>query len=67
MTRDQKLALIFKHTHRDFKGTGQDKRLMILRDGVTCLVPLDGLRDGEIEKLLPYAEKKEQERKAARQ
>jgi hypothetical protein len=66
MEKQKKLALIFKHTHRDYKGTGQDKTLMILRDGVTCLVPLEGLRDGEIEKLLPYALKKEQERKPAR-
>lgn len=66
MEKQKKLDLIFKHTHKDFKGTGQDKTLMILRNGATCLVPLEGLTEAEVGRLLPYALKKEQERKAAR-
>ncbi len=62
-SREQKLTLIFRHTHRDYKsGKGADRAILIFRNG-TSLVPLDALTDEEIAKELPYALSKEVERK----
>jgi hypothetical protein len=53
LTRKQKLALIWKRTHRDFKGRMDGVRtIMVYRNG-TCLVALDDLTDEEIESKLP--------------
>lgn len=53
MTRDQKLKLVWKHTHRDYKGTMNGiKTIMVYRQG-TCLVALSDLTDKEIETRLP--------------
>jgi hypothetical protein len=61
MTQEQKLHLIFKHMHTDYKsGRGELRSILILRSGGTHLVPLTALTDDEIERLLPYALKKEQ-------
>lgn len=66
MTRDQKLRLIFKWTHSDFKSRpGYVPTLMLLRSGGSTLVPLSMLTDEEIESRLPYALKKDAERKEA--
>jgi len=57
------LALIYRHTHRDYKGNyGGVKSIMVCRDGASCLVPLDGLTEAEVADRLPYAMKKEAER-----
>ena len=40
---------------------------MILRDGGTSLVMMTALTDAEIESKLPYAIRKEEERKAAKE
>jgi hypothetical protein len=60
ITRPQKEKLIYRHTHRDFKGNG---KILILRPGGTTLVPMTALTDDEIEGKLPWALYKE----AARQ
>ena len=51
VTKAKKLAAIWKDTHRDFRGTlPGGKTIMILRNGGSCLVPLDALTDEEIER-----------------
>lgn len=58
MTRDQKLRAIWKNKHRDFKGTMDGvKTILVYRNGTT-LVPLDDLTDAEIERLMPKGEMK---------
>jgi len=53
MTRKQKLAAVWRTTHRDYKGTIDGVRsIMVLRGGTT-LVALDDLTDAEIESRLP--------------
>ena len=53
LTRAQKLALVWKHTHSDFKGKLDGERtIMVFRNG-SCLVALDDLTDAEIEDKLP--------------
>ena len=67
-SRKMALALIYRHTHRDYKGRLPDgtRTAMVCR-GTTCLVSLDQLTDPEIADRLPYAQKKEAQRLAARQ
>lgn len=52
--RKAALAVIWRNTHRDFKGTLEDgtKSILIYRQG-TCLVPLEALTDQEIADRLP--------------
>lgn len=53
MTREQKLKLVWKHTHRDYKGMLEGQRsIMVYRQG-TCLVLLKDLTDAEIEERIP--------------
>ena len=54
MTREQKLAAIWRTTHRDFRGKLPDgtKTILVYRNGTT-LVALDNLTDAEIEARLP--------------
>jgi hypothetical protein len=47
MTREQKLKLVWRHTHRDYKGK--------LNGQGTCLVLLKDLTDTEIEERIPRA------------
>lgn len=62
------LTLIYRHTHRDYKGNyGGVKSIMVCRDGASCVVPLDALTEAEVADRLPYAMKKEAERLAAKQ
>lgn len=57
------LALIYRHTHRDFKGKLADgARSMLVNRGATCLVPLEHLTAEEIAQRLPSAKRKEAER-----
>jgi hypothetical protein len=51
--REIKLQMIWKKTHRDFKGKVEGKRsILVNREGATCLVPLTDLTDEEIERRL---------------
>jgi len=54
MTREQKLKMVWKNTHKDFRGKLPDgtKTVMIYRNG-TCLVALENLTDAEINDRLP--------------
>jgi hypothetical protein len=53
-TRDQKLAVIWRSTHADFKGRIDGERhILVLREGGTHSVPLTDLTDEEIEYKLP--------------
>lgn len=63
LTRAEKLNLIYRHTHRDFKGGGKGtfRSILVYRKG-TALVLLDDLTEAEIEDKLAYALKKEAER-----
>jgi hypothetical protein len=55
MTREQKLKIVWKHTHRDYKGMLDGQRsIMVYRQG-TCLVLLKDLTDAEIEERIPRA------------
>lgn len=55
MTREQKLKLVWKHTHRDYKGMLEGQRsIMVYRQG-TCLVLLKDLTDAEIDERIPRA------------
>jgi hypothetical protein len=57
MTREQKLAAVWRNTHCDFKGTYEGVRTIMVcrRDLGTCLVALDDLSDKEIDDRLPKA------------
>ncbi|HVG51651.1 MAG TPA: hypothetical protein VM867_08465 [Xanthobacteraceae bacterium] len=57
MTREQKLKLIWRHTHRDFKGTLDGERSILTYRNGTCLVLLKDLTDDEIESRIPRAVK----------
>lgn len=70
LTRDQKLTLIYRHEHRDFKGIAGErwgehagKKTIMVNDGGTALVLLENLTDAQIVDKLPYALHKEQQRK----
>jgi hypothetical protein len=65
MTRKEKLKLIWRHTHRDYRGIAADGTKMVLEmvPGVgTCSVPLESLTDEQIEKRMPYVLKIEEVR-----
>lgn len=72
MSRETDLALIWKHTHSDFKGiAGQwnpdawapadrgKPMIMLMRSGGTCLVLLEDLTADEITERLPAARRRE--------
>jgi len=62
MDTKQALKLIYRHTHRDSRGTLSDcKTILVYRNG-TCLVPLEALTAAEIAERLPLAERREAER-----
>lgn len=74
LSRKQKLALIYRHTHRDFKGKAGpqwgehagEKTLLVSEGGGSALVLLETLSDDHIAQQLPYALKKEAQRLAAK-
>jgi hypothetical protein len=54
MTIEQKLKLVWRHTHRDYKGIRNGQRcILVNRDGATVLVPLTDLTSAEIAARLP--------------
>jgi len=64
LTREDKLKLIYRHTHRDFKSViGGVGAILVLRPGGTTLVGMTSLTEAEIADKLPYAIKKEAERR----
>lgn len=54
LTRDGALDAVWRNTHRDYRGIGQDgvKRVLVYRQG-TFSVPLEHLTDKEIREALP--------------
>lgn len=75
LSRKQKLAIIYRHTHRDFKGNAGphwgdhagERTLMVNENGASTLTLLETLSDEQIADLLPYALKKEAERLAKKE
>lgn len=66
LTKTDKLNLIYRHTHRDYKGSGKgDARAILIYRNGTNLVPLTALTDAEIEDKLSYAIHKEAAKKNA--
>lgn len=67
--RKQALALIYRHTSRDYKGRLADgtRSILVLRNGGTTLAPLDQLTDAEIARLVPSAQRQETRRLAEEQ
>lgn len=65
--RKAALKLIYRHTHKDYKGKFPDgtKTILVCRGG-TCLVALDDLTDTEIADRLPSAQRMEAKRLANR-
>jgi hypothetical protein len=56
VTREEKLAAIWRNTHADFKGKIDGKaHILVLREGGTHSVPLTDLTDDEIAYKLPKA------------
>jgi hypothetical protein len=67
VSRKHALKIIYRHSHRDRKGTIDGyKTILALREAGTCLVPLDALTDEEVTAQLPYAIQKETERVLAK-
>lgn len=64
LTRDQKLALIYRHTHKDYKGTIHGCKTIMVCRGSTTLVAMTELTDAEIADRLPAAIRKEEQRLA---
>ena len=62
MTRETKLNLIYRHTHRDYKGGKGAERTILVYRGGTALVLLDNLTEAEISFKLPSALKSEEKR-----
>lgn len=53
LTREQKLKLVWKNTHKDYRGKIDGRKtVMVYRNGTT-LVFLDDLTDAEINDKLP--------------
>jgi hypothetical protein len=63
LTKTDKLNLIYRHTHPDYKGSGKGdaRAILVLRHG-TNLVPLNDLTDAEIAYKLPFAIASEEKR-----
>lgn len=67
MTREKQLALIWRHTHKDFRGMiGMEKHVLMMREGGTTSVPLTALTEDEITRQLKYAEGAEQRARLAK-
>jgi hypothetical protein len=66
MTRDEKLTLIYRHTHKDFKGKWPDgtRNILAPRSGGSELTSLSDLTDEEIADKLPGALRAEEKRLA---
>lgn len=65
--RKAALKLIYRHTHKDYKGKIDGKPSILVFRGGTCLVMLDDLTDAEIADKLPSAQRMEAKRKEKQQ
>ena len=65
--RKAALKLIYRHTHKDYKGKIDGKPSILVCRGGTCLVMLDDLTDAEIAERLPLAQRMEAKRKEKQQ
>ncbi|QBC45873.1 hypothetical protein [Iodobacter fluviatilis] len=59
LSRDEKLALIFKHTHHDYKSHTDGVKAILVCRGATAIVPMEQLTDAEIAARIDYAVNKE--------
>lgn len=68
MTREQKLNLIYKHTHADFKGESAGERTLLVNLGGkgTGMVLLVDLTDKQIAEKIDYAQQCEKRAELAR-
>ncbi|NMZ71357.1 hypothetical protein SAMN05216370_0165 [Pseudomonas peli] len=64
LSRDQALKLIYRHTHRDYRGKLADGTKSILT--IRGIVALDDLTEAEVSDRLPLARRKEAERLQAK-
>ena len=63
-TREHYLKLIWRHTHRDYRGKiDGEKAILVLREGGTHAVKLTDLTEAEFRDKAAYALKKEDARK----
>lgn len=64
LTKAQKLTLIYRHAHRDYKGNSptMGKTLLVGLNGSSVLISLENLPDELIAEKLPYALVKEAQR-----
>lgn len=64
LTREQKLEIIYRHTHPDFKNNTDGMRsvLQFRRGAGTCSIALPDLTEAEIADRMPYVLQKEWER-----
>lgn len=53
LTREQKLKLVWKNTHNDFRGKIDGRKTVLVYRNGTTLVFLDSLTDEEINDRLP--------------
>jgi hypothetical protein len=66
-TRTAALKLIWRHTHKDFRGVIMgEKCVLVLRPEGTCLAALTDLTDAEVAHDLAYAARAETKRLAAK-
>ena len=65
--RKAALKLIYRHTHKDYKGKIDGKPSILVCRGGTCLVMLEDLTDAEIADKLPSAQRMEAKRREKRQ
>lgn len=73
LTKAQKLTLIYRHTHADYKGIAGlnwgvhagKRTIMIGLPNGSALIVLEDLTDADIADKLPYALRKEDQRKQA--
>jgi hypothetical protein len=56
LTRNEKLGMVWRATHPDYRGKVDGIRMVLVLDrptGATVLVPLDGLTDDDLNAKLP--------------
>ena len=64
VSREMALKLIYRHTHKDYKGSVEGMKTILTSRGTTTLVNIDSLTDVEVMEKLPYMLKLEEKRKA---
>jgi hypothetical protein len=60
MTKQEQLTIIYRHTHRDYKGKVNGERAILINEnGATVLCPLSALTDKQIARTFPYCYRRE--------